>query len=154
MRLERPGRDINPEGHGASPTPFQPGGPSTIVDSQVLKARSSAALRLFAVAGLCFAGDLAFWHWSIKLTSVANSTLLTNFAPFFVTLGARFLFLERITLFLLGGMFLAFLGGAMLVGASIKLTTAHIVLRKHLFLLRQGPLSFIKRARSMKLNKL
>ena len=34
-------------------------------------------LRLTA-AGLFFAGDLAFWHWSIKFTSVANATLLAN----------------------------------------------------------------------------
>lgn len=34
------------------------------------------------LAGVFFAGDLAFWHWSINLTSVANSTLLANAAPF------------------------------------------------------------------------
>ena len=33
---------------------------------------------LMIAAGFCFAGDLAFWHWSIVLTSVANSTLLDN----------------------------------------------------------------------------
>src|SRR5437867_6578264 len=37
-----------------------------------------------AVAGLLFAGDLALWHWSIKLTSVANAPLFANFAPIFV----------------------------------------------------------------------
>src|SRR6478752_2321023 len=40
--------------------------------------------RLLAVAGLAFAGDLAFWHWSIRFTSVANSTLLANLAAPFV----------------------------------------------------------------------
>ena len=39
------------------------------------------------LAGLFFAGDLAFWHWSIGFTSVANSTLLVNLAPVFVALG-------------------------------------------------------------------
>jgi drug/metabolite transporter (DMT)-like permease len=39
-----------------------------------------------AAAGVCFAGDLALWHGSIVLTSVANATLLANFAPVFVTL--------------------------------------------------------------------
>ena len=29
--------------------------------------------------GLAFAGDLAFWHWSIQYTSVANSTLLPQY---------------------------------------------------------------------------
>src|SRR2546421_8423887 len=42
---------------------------------------------LFA-AGFAFAGDLGFWHSSIKLTSVANSTLLANLAAIFVTLAA------------------------------------------------------------------
>src|SRR5689334_25352964 len=44
-------------------------------------ARPAAAPRLLlAAAGLAFAGDLAFWHASIGLTSVANSTLLANLA--------------------------------------------------------------------------
>src|SRR5512144_814679 len=43
---------------------------------------------LLLAAGLAFAGDLAFWHSSIKLTSVANSTLLANLASIFVTLAA------------------------------------------------------------------
>ncbi len=42
--------------------------------------------RLLVAAGLFFAGDLAVWHWSIVLTSVANATLLSNLAPIFVTL--------------------------------------------------------------------
>src|ERR1044072_6624232 len=42
--------------------------------------------RLLLAAGLAFAGDLAFWHWSIRFTSVANSTLLANLAAPFVTL--------------------------------------------------------------------
>src|SRR6267378_357753 len=44
---------------------------------------SGKNLLLFA-AGLAFAGDLGFWHTSIKLTSVANSTLLANLASIFV----------------------------------------------------------------------
>src|SRR5205814_9496668 len=35
---------------------------------------------LLLAAGVAFAGDLGFWHTSIKLTSVANSTLLANLA--------------------------------------------------------------------------
>jgi drug/metabolite transporter (DMT)-like permease len=30
--------------------------------------------RLLVAAGLAFAGDLAYWHWSIQATSVANAT--------------------------------------------------------------------------------
>jgi len=79
------------------------------------------------VAGLCFTGDLAVWHWSLRFTTVANSTLLTNFAPFFVMLGARILFAERIHSNLILGLLLAFAGGAMLVGQSLKLTAAHVL---------------------------
>jgi drug/metabolite transporter (DMT)-like permease len=50
------------------------------------------AFRLLALTGFFFAGDLAVWHWSIVLTSVANATLLANCAPIFVTLAAWLLF--------------------------------------------------------------
>lgn len=81
---------------------------------------------LFLCAGFFFAGDLAFWHWSIQLTTVANSTLLINFAPFFVMIGARVLFAEQITGALLAGMCVAFAGGAMLVGASIRIDMQNV----------------------------
>ena len=78
------------------------------------------------VAGAFFAGDLAFWHWSIKLTSVANSTLLTNCAPFFVMIGARLLFQEKITWLLVTGMLIALVGAALLVGGSLQLAATHL----------------------------
>src|SRR6476469_4761083 len=49
----------------------------------------------YLLAGLAFAGDLAFWHWSIQYTSVANSTLLANLASIFVTLAAWVLWKQR-----------------------------------------------------------
>ena len=70
-----------------------------------------------AVAGLFFTGDLAVWHWSLHLTSVANSTLLTNIAPVLVTIAAFFLFHERITWLFVAGLLLALAGSAFLVGA-------------------------------------
>jgi drug/metabolite transporter (DMT)-like permease len=80
-----------------------------------------------ALPGLFFAADLALWHWSIQLTSVANATLFANLAPIFVTIGARFLFRERITVTFLLGLALA-LGGAVLVmGNSFRLTHRHVV---------------------------
>jgi len=79
--------------------------------------RPSAALLI--AAGFAFAGDLAFWHWSIRFTTVANSTLLANLASLFVTLALWLLWRQRpSTLFLLG--LAAALGGvAMLVRASL-----------------------------------
>src|SRR5688572_24030073 len=40
--------------------------------------RYSGKWPLLLAAGFAFAGDLGFWHASIQLTSVANSTLLAN----------------------------------------------------------------------------
>jgi drug/metabolite transporter (DMT)-like permease len=74
----------------------------------------SIGLGTLALPGLFFAGDLALWHWSIRLTSVANATLFLNLAPIFVTLGARILFQEPITARSVFGLVLA-LSGAMLV---------------------------------------
>jgi drug/metabolite transporter (DMT)-like permease len=78
------------------------------------------------LAGFCYAGDLATWHWSIKLTSVANSTLLANFAPVFVTPAAYLLFDERITTIFVVGLALAIGGAALVMGDSLTLSTAHI----------------------------
>jgi len=86
----------------------------------------AAEYRQLAVAGLLFAGDLALWHWSIKLTSVANATLFANFAPIFVTLGARILFSEKITASFLVGMALALAGAALVVGNGLRLTAGHL----------------------------
>jgi drug/metabolite transporter (DMT)-like permease len=79
------------------------------------------ALKSAALAGICFAADLSLWHWSLRLTSVANSTFLTNLTPFFVTLGAWILFREVVTRRLLIGMVIAFSGGFLLVIESLNL---------------------------------
>ena len=74
---------------------------------------------LLLVAGIAFAGDLAFWHWSIKYTSVANSTLLANLASIFVTLAAWLLWRQRPSGLFLAGLATALLGVALLVQASL-----------------------------------
>ena len=70
--------------------------------------RYSGRSPLLLAAALAFAGDLAFWHRSIQLTSVANSTLLANLASIFVTLAAWIFLRQRPT-----RMFLAGLGAAL-----------------------------------------
>jgi len=74
---------------------------------------------LLLAAGLAFAGDLAFWHWSIQFTSVANSTLLANLASIFVTLAAWVLGRQRPTATFLAGLATALVGVALLVRASL-----------------------------------
>jgi drug/metabolite transporter (DMT)-like permease len=73
---------------------------------------------LLVLAGLFYAGDLALWHWSVRLTSVANATLLANLAPVFVVFAGWALFGERITLRLTLGLGIALAGAFLLVGGE------------------------------------
>ena len=82
---------------------------------------------LLGLAGLFFAGDLATWHWSITLTSVANATLFANSAPIFVTLGAWFLFRERVTPLFLLALAAALIGTMIVVGSSFQIDRAHML---------------------------
>ena len=79
------------------------------------------------IVGIFFAGDLSFWHWSIKLTSIANATLLANFAPIFITLGSFFIFGERFTRTFLGGMILSMFGVLLLLGDSFVFHFEHLI---------------------------
>jgi drug/metabolite transporter (DMT)-like permease len=74
--------------------------------------------RLMLAAGLAFAGDLAFWHTSIKLTTVANSTLLANLASLFVTVAVWLIWGRRPRGLFLAGLAAALTGVAMLVRTS------------------------------------
>ncbi|MGH8641775.1 MAG: DMT family transporter [Burkholderiales bacterium] len=86
----------------------------------------AAERRLIIAAGLFFAGDLAVWHWSIVLTSVANSTLLANLAPIFVTLAVWFLLRKRPAAAFLAGLAIALGGVAMLIGGDFQLGAKEI----------------------------
>jgi drug/metabolite transporter (DMT)-like permease len=80
----------------------------------------------FVVAGLFFAGDLAVWHWSLMYTTVANATLLANFAPVFVTLAGFVLYGETVSRRFLLGMALALAGAMVLMGRSVSLSLTHL----------------------------
>jgi drug/metabolite transporter (DMT)-like permease len=82
---------------------------------------------LLIAAGLAFAGDLAFWHTSIKLTSVANSTLLANLASIFVTLAAWIFLRERPSALFLAGLAAALAGVLMLVHTSLRFSATGLV---------------------------
>jgi drug/metabolite transporter (DMT)-like permease len=75
--------------------------------------------RLLTLAGVAFAGDLVFWHWSIQFTSVANSTLLANLASIFVTLAAWMLWRQKPRATFLVALALALAGVGMLVRSSL-----------------------------------
>jgi drug/metabolite transporter (DMT)-like permease len=74
---------------------------------------------LLLAAGAAFAGDLATWHTSIKLTSVANSTVLANLASIFVTLAAWLVWRQRPSAPFVAGLAMALAGVGMLVRASV-----------------------------------
>jgi len=82
---------------------------------------------LLVAAGLAFAGDLAFWHSSIQLTSVANSTLLANLASIFVTLAAWLFRREKPTAVFLAGLAAALAGVALLVKTSLEFSSTGLL---------------------------
>ncbi|UCF74653.1 MAG: DMT family transporter [Betaproteobacteria bacterium] len=92
-----------------------------IIEQRGALVRAFVAHRsLIIAAGFFFAGDLAFWHWSIVLTSVANATLLANLAPIFVTLATWLLFSRRPSALFALGLFTALAGTATLLGADFR----------------------------------
>lgn len=74
---------------------------------------------LAILAGLAFAADLAVWHISIHLTSVANATFLANLAPVAVVFGAWALLGERPRPIFFGGLAAGLVGAGLLVRASL-----------------------------------
>ncbi len=67
-------------------------------------------LGMLAIAGVTFAASLACSAWSLTQTSVANSTLLTNTMPIFVTLGAWLFLGQRFSVKFISGMIVAVCG--------------------------------------------
>lgn len=65
---------------------------------------------LMGLAALFFVLDLAFWHYSIRFTSVANATTLTNLTPVIVTAVAWLMFRERPRALFLAALALALFG--------------------------------------------
>lgn len=90
-----------------------------------------------AAVGALFAGDLAFWHWSIKLTSVANATLLANFAPIYVVAFGWVAWGRRVSGRFLLAMAAALAGATLLLGGDLGVH-AHSVAGAALGLITAG----------------
>jgi drug/metabolite transporter (DMT)-like permease len=85
--------------------------------------RYSGKWPLLLAAGFAFAGDLAFWHKSVQLTSVANSTLLANLASIFVTLAAWLFLRQKPTRLFLAALAVALAGVGLLVHTSLSFSS-------------------------------
>lgn len=77
-------------------------------------------MKPFIIVGFFFALDLTLWHWSVRLTSVANATLLANMAAVFTALGGFLFFGARFSRTFIGGMVLALMGAMALMGHSFE----------------------------------
>jgi drug/metabolite transporter (DMT)-like permease len=69
----------------------------------------------FLLAGAFFAGDLALWHWSLLLTSIAASTVEVSLAPLIVILIAWLRWRERPSAVFMGATALALIGMLLIV---------------------------------------
>ncbi len=69
--------------------------------------------------GFLFAIDLAFWHWSLQHTLVANATLLSNLTPIVVAVGSVYFFKEILKGKFWLGLLLAFSGAALLAWGGL-----------------------------------
>jgi drug/metabolite transporter (DMT)-like permease len=81
---------------------------------------------LIALAGAFFAGDLAFWHWALKFTPVADATLLANVSPVLVVALAWVLFNERVGRTFIIGATIAVVGMVVLVARNLDLSSAAV----------------------------
>jgi drug/metabolite transporter (DMT)-like permease len=95
--------------------------------TQTRSHRYSGKWPLLLAAGFAFAGDLGFWHASVKLTSVANSTLLANLASIFVTLAAWMFLRQKPTGLFLAGLGAALLGVLLLVNTSLAFSSTGLL---------------------------
>ena len=87
---------------------------------------SGSEILLLLLPGVFFAGDLGFWHWSIRYTTIANATLFANFAPIYVTLAAVVLFKERFNRNFFVALVIAITGSIILMGKSASLSDEYI----------------------------
>lgn len=75
-------------------------------------------LSLLFLAGCFFGADIAIFHSSIDYTTIANATLLVNFAPIFVAIGAWIFLAEKISIQFIIALLTAMTGAAVLIGPS------------------------------------
>ncbi|RTQ36267.1 DMT family transporter [Variovorax gossypii] len=78
------------------------------------------------LVGFIFSGNLALYHWSMTLTTLANSNLLANLAPIFVVLGSRIFLGKRFKPGFLFGMLFALTGAFILIGHRLDFGSSYM----------------------------
>ncbi len=73
---------------------------------------------VLALAGAYFAADMGIWHLSLHYTTVANATLLSNFAPIFIALWMWIVHRTRFARVFIVGMTIALVGAVLLIGPN------------------------------------
>lgn len=79
------------------------------------------------LAGLCFSGDLFFWHLSVMHTTVANATFFATTAPIWVVLFGWMFLRQGVGRPVLVGLGLCVLGGTALVAQSFAFSPGHVL---------------------------
>jgi drug/metabolite transporter (DMT)-like permease len=84
--------------------------------------RSIGFAPVLLLAGFFFAGDMGIWHLSLHYTTVANASLLSNFAPIFIALWMWGYHRIRFARIFIVGMAVALIGAILLIGPNAAMS--------------------------------
>ncbi|NNE57356.1 MAG: DMT family transporter [Hellea sp.] len=76
--------------------------------------------KFIILGGIFFASDIALWHWSLSLTTVANATFIVNLGNIGVGLLAWIFLKERLTIFWVMAIAMALTGAAALSQGGVE----------------------------------
>ena len=89
--------------------------------------RPGMLLFIIVLSAFLFCGDMLANHWAVRMTSVANTSLLMNLTPVFVVVIALVFLRERQSVIGVTGVIAATAGALVLVGASYTLDRDHLI---------------------------
>jgi drug/metabolite transporter (DMT)-like permease len=100
--------------------------PFVLKHGRTLKSISGREWTLLILSGTFLALHFLFWMGSLKLTTVASSTILLSLQPVFVMAGAFIAFREKTTKPAIVGMVVAIIGAVMIGWGDIGISPQHI----------------------------
>lgn len=100
--------------------------PFTLKHISALKTIALKEWILLLLSGIFLALHFLFWMGSLKLTTVASSTILLSLQPVFVMAGAYFAFREKTSKPAIIGMLVAITGAVMIGWGDIGISKQHI----------------------------